>query len=388
MELEAFKKPAGKILNDHNGYMVFLPDKLPPEIKYDDSLIALISEASLQIGNLSGIGKLIPNPHLLISPYIIREAVLSSKIEGTQASVMDVFNFEASDKKDDELFPREKRIIEVANYIKALKDCLNAVKKGNMIDIKMLMNAHKMLMENVRGQEMNPGEIRKLQNYIGTPGSRIQDATYVPPSPQHVEELLKSLEEFIHKPPGRIAVPVQCAMIHYMFEAIHPFSDGNGRIGRLLISLFFAERKLLGQPLLYLSAYFERHKMEYYSLLLKVSQNSDWVEWIRFFLRAIISQATDAIENIQELLSLQVEYEQRLNSNGASRKVAMIVDLLFSNPVITVPGIAKSVNLTYSGAKGDIDILKRMNILIDYFPRGKQHIKKFIAHEIVSILSH
>lgn len=207
MDLEAFKKSAGRILDDNNGYKVFLPYKLPPAIKYDDSLVALISEASLQLGNLSGIGKLIPNPHLLISPYIIREAVLSSKIEGTQASVMDVFNFEASDRKDDELF-REKRVIEVTNYVKELKECLEAVKNGHTIDLQMLMKAHKILMKDVRGQELNPGELRKAQNWIGTPGTTIHDATYVPPTPKHVEKLLKSLEGFIHNPPGRIPVLV------------------------------------------------------------------------------------------------------------------------------------------------------------------------------------
>lgn len=168
-----------------------------------------------------------------------------------------------------------------------------------------------------------------------------------------------------------------------MFEAIHPFNDGNGRIGRLLISLLFAERKLLDQPLLYLSAYLERNKREYYSLLLDVSQKSDWINWIKFFLHGIISQTTDAVTNIQKLLSLKEEYEQRLDSNKASRKTAMIVDLLFSNPVVTIPGVAKSVGLSYPGAKLNIDSLKKMNILIDYSgsDSGKQH-------EMVSILSY
>jgi Fic family protein len=384
--MKVFTKPSGKVIKHDRGYSFFLPNKLPPVIEYDESLTTLISEASLQLGNLSGIGKLIPNPHLLIAPYIIREAVLSSKIEGTQATIMDVFNFEAGDS--DRIDNESKRVLEVTNYVKALKYYLDAIEKGNSIDIEMLKNAHKILMKDVRGKELNPGELRKKQNYIGRLTDRIQDATYVPPSAEYVEALLKSLEGFIQKSPGRIPVLVQIAVIHYMFEAIHPFLDGNGRIGRLLISLLFAEKKLLNQPLLYFSAYFERNQTEYYSLLLDVSQKSDWVKWIRFFLLGVISQATDAIDNIQKLLVLKSKYEEILNSNKASRNTSMIVDLLFSNPVVTISGIAKSLNVTYRGAKKNIDSLKAMNILKDYFPRGKQHVKKFIAHEIVSILSH
>jgi Fic family protein len=386
MELKAFIKSSGKLIKHNEGYSFFIPNKLPPVIEYDEGLTTLISEASLQLGNLSGIGKLIDNPNLLIDPYIVREAVLSSKIEGTQASVMDVFNFEAgdSDREDNE----SKRVLEVTNYIKALRYYLNAIEKGNSIDIEMLKNAHKILMKDVRGQERNPGELRKKQNYIGLT-DRIQDARYIPPSAEYVEELLNSLEEFIHNPPGRIPPLVQIAMIHYMFEAIHPFLDGNGRIGRLLISLLLAERKLLDQPLLYLSAFFERNRIEYYSLLLDVSQNSDWVKWIRFFLRGIMSQAKDAIENIQKLLLLKREYEQRLHSYKASSNTLMLVNILFSNPIITVPSVAKSLDLSYPGAKWNIDSLKAMNILKDYFPRhSKTNVKKFIAYEIVAILSH
>lgn len=384
--MELFVKPSGKIIKHDRGYSFFLPNKLPPVIEYDEGLISLISEASLQLGNLSGIGKLIPNPHLLIAPYIILEAVLSSKIEGTRATIMDVFNFEAgdSDREDNE----SKRILEVTNYIKALRYYLDTVEKGNSIDITMLKNAHKILMKDVRGEEQNPGELRKKQNYIGLT-DRIQDARYIPPSAEYVEELLKSLEEFIHKSPGRIPPLIQIAMIHYMFEAIHPFLDGNGRIGRLLISLLFAEKKLLDQPLLYLSAYFERNRIEYYSLLLNVSQHSDWIKWIRFFLRGVMSQAKDAIENIQKLLLLKNKYEEILNSNKASRNTSMVVDLLFSNPVVTTSSVAKSINVTYRGAKKNIDSLKAMNILKDYFPRhSKTNVKKFIAYKIVAILSY
>ena len=196
----------------------------------------LLSEANLQLGKLSGIGQLVPNPHLLITPYLIYEAVLSSRIEGTQASILDVFNYNVDpETKDSKIDNESKRTVEVVNYVKALRYCLSRVENGKNIDIEMLTNAHKILMTNVRGQELSPGRVRKLQNYIGS-RIGIQYARYVPPPPEYLEGLLKSLEKFINSPPGLIPPLVQCAMIHYMFEAIHPFGDGNGRIGRLLIS--------------------------------------------------------------------------------------------------------------------------------------------------------
>lgn len=262
--------------------LTFLPEKLPPKINYDESLTALISEASIQLGNLSGIGKLIPNPNLLISPYLRREAVLSSKIEGTQASILDVFRLEAGGMMEEK--EREtKRVIEVVNYVQALNECLDYVQNGKQIDITMIKNAHKVLMNKVRGQELQPGEFRTVQNWIGIDGTKIDDATYVPPPSEYVDDRMDDLVKFIQDPPGRIPVIVQCAMIHYLFEAIHPFGDGNGRIGRLLIPVLLAQRKLLDQPLLYISAYLEQNKSRYTTLLLKVSQENSWVEWISFF---------------------------------------------------------------------------------------------------------
>jgi Fic family protein len=271
MEQSAFTKPFGTMVTNKDGHTTFVPKGLPPVINYDESLTALIAEASIQLGNLSGIGKLMPNPHILIRPYLKREAVLSSKIEGTQASIMDVFRFEAGGMGA-EREKKEKRIIEVVNYVDALDGCIRAVHGGASIDLQMIKEAHRILMHNVRGQELEPGKFRTMKNWIGIEGTKIDDATYVPPAQEHIEKLLLDLEAFIQNPPGRIPVLVQCAMVHYMFEEIHPFSDGNGRIGRLLISLLLAQRKLLGQPLLYLSAYIERNKTQYYSLLLKVSR--------------------------------------------------------------------------------------------------------------------
>ena len=385
MEQSAFTKPFGKMVKNNEGHLTFIPDGLPPRISYDESLTALISEASLQLGNLSGIGKLIPNPRLLIRPYLRREAVLSSKIEGTQASILDVFRFEAGGMgKGKEA--GEKRVAEVVNYVDALDACLHDVKKNDaQINLGMIKKAHKILMHDVRGQELQPGEFRKAQNWIGIEGTKIEDATYVPPPPEYVNELLLGLENFIQNPPGRISVLVQCAMLHYLFEAIHPFNDGNGRIGRLLIPVLLAQRRLLDQPLLYLSAYIERNKKEYYSLLLAVSQKSKWLEWIRFFLYGVIMQAGAAVNNIQQLMMLKGAYDQKLMSRKASGSVTRLVDYLFSNPVITIPSAADHLKINYPPAKNAVEYLKEMGILVEQkdIARGRM----FVAHEIMAILS-
>src|SRR3989338_10748584 len=214
LDIKSFSNPSGKFVKNFDGHLTFIPNDLPPDITYDASLITLIAEASNQLGELSGIGTLIPNPHLLIRPYVLREAVLSSKIEGTQASILDVFRFQAGSfegSKDVE----SKRIAEVVNYVTALDDCLASVKKGNEIDLNMIKSAHKKLMKNVRGQELAPGKFRTVQNWIGVPGTKIDDATYVPPRAENITELLEDLVNFINNPTERIPVLLQCAIIHY-----------------------------------------------------------------------------------------------------------------------------------------------------------------------------
>ncbi len=204
MDRQAFTKPFGKFIENREGISVFIPNKLPPTITYDESLTTLISEASLQLGNLSGIGKIIPNPNLLISPYLRQEAVLSSKIEGTQASILDIFRYEAGAQMIKEEERDTKRISEVINYVKALNICLQDVNKGEKIGIEMIRKAHGILMNGVKGYEkLHPGEFRNVQNWIGVPDTKIEDATYVPPPPDSIQEHLLNLEEFIQSPPGR-----------------------------------------------------------------------------------------------------------------------------------------------------------------------------------------
>lgn len=383
MNKNDFTKPFGRLIGLTN-YTAFLPGPLPPAIKYDERLVGLISEASLQIGNLSGVGDFIPNPHLLIRPYLRKEAVVSSRIEGTQATIADIFRVEAGDVIN-RTEKENKRVDEVLNYVRALDECLGDISNGQRIDVQMIKKAHRILMTNVRGEEQEPGELRTVQNWIGEDKGKIEDATYVPPPPEHIDKLLTDLEHFIQNPVGRISPLVQCAIVHYCFEAIHPFRDGNGRIGRLLISIMLAEKGILEQPLLYLSSYIERNKTEYYALLLKVSQKSDWTSWIIFFLKGIITQAKEAFGNIKKMQSLKRKYKGKLDAKKASRVVTMIADYLFANPIISITQVAKELGVNYHSTQNAIKVLVAMEILIE--GGNKRRGKLFVAYEILGILS-
>ncbi|MGI0088481.1 MAG: Fic family protein [Nitrosotalea sp.] len=383
MDEAAFDRPSGKLVKNASAQTTFLPNMLPPTITYDKSLITFANEASNQLGQLSGIGALLPNPDLIIRPCVYREAVLSSKIEGTQASMLDLFRYNAGAQEgaDDK---RQKRITEVINYVSASRECLKKINNGNKVDLKMIKEAHKMLLTGVRGQELEPGKIRTIQNWIGPEGTKIADATYVPPPPEYVLGLLSDLEKFIHEPQPYMPPLIQCAIMHYQFEAIHPFGDGNGRIGRLLVPLVLSERKLLSQPILYLSAYIEQNKTRYYQSLLEVSQKSKWNEWIQFFLMSVITQAQDAIKRIQKLMELRAKYEKKLREKKASTNVVLLNDLLFANPLVTIPKAADFLQITYPPAKKAVEYLVDIGILKEY--EAKERNKLFIAYEIEALL--
>ena len=385
LDIKSFSNPSGKFVKNFDGHLTFIPNDLPPDITYDASLITLIAEASNQLGELSGIGRLLPNPHLIIRPYVLREAVLSSKIEGTQASILDLFRYGA-DVAYSSLDRERKQMDEVVNYVDAVDICLRKIQKENKpVNLKMILDAHKILLAGVRGHELEPGVIRNIQNWIGPEGTKIENATYVPPAVEYVPNLLQNLENFILDPPGRIPPLIQCAVLHYQFESIHPFTDGNGRIGRLIIPLILAERNLLSQPLLYLSMYIESHKTEYYSLLLQVSKESKWNDWIKFFLRAIIAQARDAILNIQQLMDLKQKYDEQLRSKKASASVLQLLDLLLANPWVTITKVQDYLGVTYPPAKKAVEYLVSVGILREV--ENKERNRLFVAHEINDIVS-
>jgi Fic family protein len=367
--------PSGKVIRTLEGYWAFVPNRLPPPIEYDPETVGLLSEADRGLGNLAGIGQLLPNPHLLISPYIRREAVLSSRIEGTQASLSDLFYFEAAEEEP----PRAPDVREVQNYVRAMEYGLERLNKLPL-SLRLVREIHARLMHGVRGEEKRPGEFRQIQNWIGRPGCSLAEATFVPPPVPEMIQALGEWEKFLHEAKG-IPPLIQCALMHYQFEVIHPFVDGNGRVGRLLITFFLCERGHLPQPLLYLSAFFERYRDEYYARLLEVSRAGDWMGWIRFFLRGLAAQASDALTNSQRILALQQRYRQELHKRKASTTTLAVVDELFRNPYVTTTRLAERLGLSFPTVQTAIDRLVHAKILREV--TGRQRNRIYCAEELL-----
>lgn len=378
--MEDYKNPSGRFVKNREGHKTFLPAKLPEHYTPPADLVSLLVEAHSNLSHLSGRGINLPNPHILIRPSLRSEAVESSKIEGTKASLSDILLIEAEGREPEE--DDTTGIREVLNYIKALEDCLKDIENGKRISRETVTSAHRTLLYKVRGHQATLGEFRKVQNWLNAP--LIELAPYVPPPPEHVPELFDDLVRFINNPPGDMPVLVQAALIHYQFEAIHPFVDGTGRIGRLILTLYLCEKKTLSQPLLYLSEYFERNRREYYYRLLRVSQNSEWDQWIRFFLQAANTQAMKSLEKIDRLEQLNREYHQKLREKDASAKTHDGLDYLFASPVTTISGLANSLGVTYVTAKGIITCLETAGILHEMTQQKRN--KAYRAKGIIDII--
>ncbi len=362
----------------HLGYCAFVPNPLDPIVHFDLPLINALSRADRALSELAGIARTLPNPHLLIRPFMRREAVLSSRIEGTQASLSDLLYFEAANTGA----PALPDVREVANYIRALEHGL--ARLGTLpLSLRLIREMHEQLMEGVRGEHQTPGEFRRSQNWIGPPGCTLMDATYVPPPVEEMERALDLFEKYLHAEPG-LPLLVRLALIHYQFEAIHPFLDGNGRIGRLLITLLLCVDGMLPQPLLYLSAYFERHRDEYYHRLMEVSRNGDWNAWILYFLNGVEAQSRDAIERSDALLSLWSSYRHRLQEARASALLLRLVDALFSYPAINTSMAAASLGVTFASAQANIDKLMAADILVEV--TGQKRNRVYVAKEIVAAI--
>ena len=383
MDRDRFKSStAGKVIKTDRDYRAFMPNPLPPSITYSKEIVTLLSEADRQLGNLSGLGTLLPNPDLLITPYIKREAVLSSKIEGTQASLSDLFYFEAASKEEKKKETARTDILEVANYVKAIN---YGIKRLNTLplSLRLIKEIHNELMHGVRGEHLTPGEFRRSQNWIGPPGCTLNDAKFVPPPVHEMHECLGQFEKFLHDKdnfPGLI----QCAFIHYQFEAIHPFLDGNGRVGRLLITLFLCERQYLIYPMLYLSAFFEKYRSEYYERLLAISEKGEWEEWIKFFLRAVAFQSKDAVENSKAVLNLLDKYRKQIHEQHVSSYALKLLEEVFRNPFITIPYASHQLKTTYPTAKSAVEKLVRAKILTEI--SNKKWSKVFCAKELLDLL--
>jgi Fic family protein len=347
--------PSGRYVPLAGGGQAFVPNPLPPPLEWSRELLAALSEADRLLGRLAGLGARLPNPHLLIRPFVRREAVLSSRIEGTQATLGELLADEAGAATT--RAPEDLK--EVRNYVIALEKGVRRLKKLPL-SLRLTRELHRDLMIGVRGDNAAPGEFRRIQNWIGAPGATIANARFVPPPPNELAPCLDAWEKFLH---ARELPPLaQAALLHYQFETIHPFIDGNGRVGRLLITLFLVEREILPSPLLYLSAFFEATRRDYYDLLTAASRRSDWEPWILYFLRGVAHQASDALGRVERIDALRETWRKRLASRQ-TKTVMALVDRITGNPFVTVNGAAEALGVAFTTAQRAIDALVSHRIL-------------------------
>lgn len=362
MDPSDYKSPqAGRVVRTLRGYYAFVPAD-PPELAYDSSLALALSRADAALSELSGLGRHLPNPHLLIAPYVRREAVLSSRIEGTRTSLAELLLEElqpGSVNQD----PDDVR--EVRNYVAALGHGIKRLRTLPLC-LRLVREVHEKLMRGVRGGYATPGEFRRSQNWIGSGTSTIETATYVPPPPEEMGDALAAWERFVNR---RDAMPdlVQCALMHEYFESIHPFLDGNGRVGRLLITLFLIERGRLSQPLLYLSAYIEATRQDYYRGLQAVRCAGDWDGWVRYFLAGVTQTAAEGVRRAAGLAGLREKYRRKLREKP---KAAALLDALFVNPYLTVRHAAKLLKVSDPTAREAVKVLKGVGMLVETTGRG------------------
>jgi len=361
-------------------YSAFRPDPLPPSVS-TEQLITPLAEATQALGRLHGIGPRVGSREILIEPFIRKEALESSQIEGTHATLSDIYAYEAGQEAliDED---RQQGTQEVVNYLYALTHGLDAITAGDPITVELLCEVHDRLLSGVRGDEADPGELRTTQNFIGsTP--YIQDARYVPPPPNEIPDLLEDLLEYANQETNLHPL-LRIGLTHYQFETIHPFLDGNGRLGRLLISLLLQRDGLLPEPYLYLSSYFNARRSDYVDHLLAVSQHGEWGEWLLFFLRGVQSQADEAHQRANLLVDLREGYQQRYQSER-SENILKLVMRLFENPYLDVNTAAEWLDVEYSTANRLIGQLEDDGILEEL--TGKDRNRFYRASEVFQIIN-
>ncbi len=345
-----------KNLSGEMAYQSFRPAPLPPALNMDEEMIQTLVQATKALTALDTLSSNIPDMNLFVSMYVRKEALLSSQIEGTQATLEDVL---------DPLVEKNanQNVVDVINYIRATEYALNRLNTLPLCN-RLIKEIHAVLMEGVRGQEKSPGEFRTSQNWIGAAGSTLKTARYIPPRPEDMVDAMSDLEKYIHAE-DPLDVLIQAALIHYQFETIHPFLDGNGRVGRLLITLFLMERGALHLPALYISFYLKKNRIEYYDRMSEVRSKDNYEQWVKFFLRAVQSSAEDASETIRELASLHDRSMAVINGMGrAAKTVKALFAYLEQNPIIDIRKTAGALGLSFSTVSDAVKRLEEKGILI------------------------
>jgi Fic family protein len=366
---------AGRVIRAAQGYHAFVPAPLPPELAYTSELVRLLSSADAALSELSGIGRILPNPHLLIASYVRREAVLSSRIEGTRASLSDLLADEAGQSP----YAAPDDVREVRNYVDALDFGIQRL-QTLPLSLRLVRELHERLMRGVRGDSATPGEFRRSQNWIGPYGSTPANAPYVPPPPQEMEQSLAAWELFLHQR-GELPDLVQCALMHEHFEAIHPFLDGNGRVGRLLITLFLIERGRLSQPLLYLSEFIERNRDDYFRFLMRIRTHGDWASWLHYFLAGVEWSARRALRQAQQLLSLRERMRAALTTDP---RALALIDALFENPFIDHKRVETLLGVSAPTARKTLATLETAGVLKEL--SGRQRGRVYLADGILAAI--
>jgi Fic family protein len=358
------------------GYWAYVPEPLPPRIQWTAEVVSALSAADRAVGRLAGEGRRLPNPHLLIRPFVRREAVLSSRIEGTQATLGELLAAEAGAVV--ERSPADLR--EVGNYVVALEYGVERM-RSLPLSLRLVRELHERLMRGVRGDSATPGEFRRSQNWIGRAGCTITDAAFVPPPPDRLMGCLSAWEKFLHD--DTLPPLVQAALAHSQFEAIHPFLDGNGRVGRLLITLLLIARGVLPSPLLYLSAWFEATRDEYYARLFGVTERGEWEEWLGYFLTGAAGQAEDALGRIRRIDDLLARWREEL-AKASSRVPEKAIELFVENPYWTVNRLAARLGVAFTTAQRAIDRLEAAGIVALAGPAKRNRV--YCAHAILEVL--
>lgn len=370
------ESPSGLIFSSPKGYNAFIPHPLPPEIGWNTDLVNALSRADFLIGKLSKEGQKLPNPHLLMRPFITREAVLSSKIEGTRATVGEVLAHDAGIKSNTD----SSDILEVQNYVEALDYGLKRL-RDLPLSLRLIRELHKHLMQDVSSPHVTPGAFRKTQNWIGTAGCTLNTAKFVPPPVENLMDCLGKLERFLHN--QYLPPLIHIALCHYQFEAIHPFIDGNGRVGRLLITMLLIERGILPAPLLYLSAFFEATRKEYYGHLFNVSAKGSWNEWLIYFLNGVSVQTEDVLSRAERINTLLNKWKLKM-AKFSSHVPVEIVDLCAVNPYVSVNQVSSKLNIAYSTAQRGIQHLLNAQILSQINESKRD--RMYCARDILNIL--
>ena len=375
------KNRAGISVNQPQNYRAFIPNPLPPKPPLDigNETMKVLSRADTAIGRLSGISEALPNPNLFVAMYVRKEAVLSSQIEGTEASLVDLLEYESLNRP--KTLPND--VTEVVNYVKAMNYGLERIKELPL-SLRLIREIHEGLMKGVRGGDKTPGEFRKTQNWVGLKGCTLNNARFIPPPPHEMMQSLGDLEKYMH---SKLNYPllIECGLIHFQFETIHPFLDGNGRIGRLLITFFLCHKKILRKPLLYLSHYFKQNRLEYYDRLMAAREKGEFESWIKFFLQGIASVAEGACETSNKIINLKDKDKQRIiETNKASSKVAIFHEKLFDRPIVSIKDIAKIMNTTFPTANSICSKLVNLGIFKEI--TGKERNKLFAYKSYLDIL--